>query len=273
MDELHARNIACVYGTVRRLVTGEQDGRRGRKTTARFKSHPIDENIARLPKLSNAAVATGHTLYPNTIVRDLEGARLLKSGFNSRKIGARILKGHWRGMPVHTLTLEERATCPTSCRHWRSCTGNHMQWAQRFAHGTEFELALVSEVVDIARANPRGFVVRLHQLGDFYSVRYVNIWRAMIETLPPLRVFGYTARWDDDIGRALQALVAQHWDRFALRFSNAPLGHLPTTVTIEHPIQLPADAFICPEQTERTESCSTCGACWSTTKRVAFLQH
>jgi hypothetical protein len=46
-----------------------------------------------------------------------------------------------------------------------------------------------------------------------------------------------------------------------------------STVTIESVRQKPADSFVCPEQTGRTESCSTCGLCWATKKRVAFLQH
>lgn len=35
----------------------------------------------------------------------------------------------------------------------------------------------------------------------------------------------------------------------------------------------PASAFVCPEQTNKTRCCATCGACWSTTKNVAFLEH
>jgi hypothetical protein len=38
--------------------------------------------------------------------------RLLKDGHQSRKIGKIIAKGHRRGWPIFTLTLEERATCP-----------------------------------------------------------------------------------------------------------------------------------------------------------------
>src|SRR5262249_24811065 len=34
-----------------------------------------------------------------------------------------------------TLTLEERATCPTTCRHWRDCYGNKMHRAQRWQRG------------------------------------------------------------------------------------------------------------------------------------------
>jgi hypothetical protein len=45
----------------------------------------------------------------------------------------------------------------------------------------------------------------------------------------------------------------------------------------ESPVQKPENAFICPAQWtpsgKKTECCATCALCWSTTKKVAFLQH
>jgi hypothetical protein len=232
---------------------------------------------ARLPAVDGPAMRGLRTMYPSTVVDAVDGVAVLKSGHNSPKIGAVILKGRWRGMPVYTLTLEERATCPVSCRHLRSCFGNKMQWAVRFNPGEALERRLVEDVVRLAAKHPRGFVVRVHVLGDFYSVRYVDLWRAMLETVPALHAFGYTARWDDELGARLRSLVREHWPRFAVRFSNAPAMGLPVTVSIELPVQRPPGAFICPEQHapsgRRAESCADCGACWSTRKAVAFLQH
>jgi hypothetical protein len=213
------------------------------------------------------------TMYPHTVV-PAGAADVLKSGHNSPKIGATILKGRWRGMPVYTLTLEERATCPVSCRHLRSCFGNQMQWAIRHDHThPDFERLLVANVVRLQSRHPRGFVVRLHALGDFFSVRYVQLWEALIETQSALRVFGYTARWEDEIGAELRRVVRKNWNRFAVRFSNAPSLGLPTTLSIELPIQCPPDTIICPEQMNQTESCSTCGFCWHSRRRIAFIQH
>jgi hypothetical protein len=60
-----------------------------------------------------------------------------------------------------------------------------------------------------------------------------------------------------------------------VRFINAPYPfEAPSTVSIEHPFQKPKEAVICPEQIGRTtESYSTWGLCWATTKRVAFVQN
>ena len=216
------------------------------------------------------------TVYPGTVRVPEAEDRILKSGENQPKIGGRVLKGRWKGMPVYTLTLEERATCPVSCRHLRSCFGNHMQWSHRWQHGATFERRLVENIVELARQHPRGFVVRVHVLGDFYSDRYVLLWRALIETVPQLNVFGYTARHDGDaITEALSSLIREHWGRFAVRFSNGKALHngLPLTETIELPVQKSAGAIVCPAQLGQTESCSTCGLCWHTRKTVAFVQH
>lgn len=272
MIALHRRGIACVYQTVRSIVNDKQDARHGRATTSRFALRPLSDKVARLPAIDSEAMRNLRTLYPTT-VRASGNEAVLKAGFHSSKIGGEVIKGPWRGMPIFTLTLEERATCPVSCRHLRSCYGNTMHFARRFIHGEQFERHLVENVVTLVKQYPYGFVIRLHVLGDFYSVRYVNLWRVLIESFPQVHVFGYTSRYDDDIGVALCGLVTDHWHRFAVRFSNAPDATMPATLSIELPVQRPADSFICPQQTGGTESCSTCAACWSTTKRVCFLQH
>jgi hypothetical protein len=91
-----------------------------------------------------------------------------------------------------------------------------------------------------------------------------------------LHIWGYTARWqikDDPIAAALVSIVGRQWDRFAIRFSNAPVPFAgPATISIEHPFQKPDDAIACPEQTGRTESCTTCALCWQSKRRIAFLE-
>lgn len=138
--------------------------------------------------------------------------------------------------------------------------------------GPDLEWKLTREVALLAIDHPN-FVVRLHGMGDFYSPGYVELWRTLLERHEGLHVFGYTARQDDAIADALRSLARDAgWSRFAMRFSNAPMT-TRATVTIEHAGQCPADSVVCPEQVGLTESCSTCGLCWQTEKRVAFLQH
>jgi hypothetical protein len=57
-----------------------------------------------------------------------------------------------------------------------------------------------------------------------------------------------------------------------MRVSNGPFP-LRSTVTIASVRQKPADSILCPEQVGKTESCSTCGLCWQSERRIAFLQH
>lgn len=246
----------------------------GPKRSSRHGSHGLSGKPFSMPAVDNRSIAEGRTLYQAAVV-DVAGLNnVLIAGVNSKKIGGVITKGPARGFPIYTLTLEERATCPTSCRHWRSCYGNAMHLAKRVRHGPEFEARLESELAILQSRHPGGFAVRLHVLGDFYSVEYVNLWRHFLFRFRSLFVFGFTARWErsDPIALALLLLVREEWGRFSVRFSNAPVDEC-STVSIEHPIQKPPDAIICPAQTGATESCGTCGLCWHSRRRIAFLQH
>jgi hypothetical protein len=220
------------------------------------------------------AVILAKTRFLKSVRNPGGDAPVLKSGEHSGKLGGRIMKGMWRGFPVYTLKLEERATCPSTCLHWRSCYGNNMPFAHRFKHGPALEERLLREVGGMCLTHPRGFAVRLHDLGDFYSVRYVKLWGAMLHAFPQLHCFGYTARIDpaDPISAEIAALVKHWWPRFAIRQSNGRGVHR-TTVSILHPDHCPPDAIVCPAQTGKTDTCSTCALCWSTDRRIAFVQH
>lgn len=248
--------------------------RKDREIHSRHAPKTVLDRCSKMPPVNHPALHGARTIYPSTVVGVCDLPNILVSGDNSRKIGSRIFKGWWKGFPVFTLTLEERATCPTSCAMWRSCYGNNMHFARRVRHGAAFEARLAEDVARLASLFPSGFAIRLHVLGDFYSVAYVDLWRALIEKFPNLHVFGFTARCDrgDAITRALVRLVVDYWPRAALRFSNAPTL-VASTVTIEHPFQTPPDAILCPAQVGRTKNCGTCALCWSTERRIAFLRH
>jgi len=215
------------------------------------------------------AIVDGRTIF-SASVRDPDGEPVLKSGMNNRKIGREVRKGRWAGMPIYTLTLEERATCPASCAFWRNCYGNKMNWARRFRHGGPLEEAIESELRALQRRFPRGFVVRLHVLGDFFSADYAYGWLAWLQMFPALRVFGFTA-WprNSAIGDAVRVVTRLEPDRFWVRVSGGE--GMRSTVTVQRG-QVPADAVLCPFETGQTDTCGTCGLCWTTSKRIAFLE-
>ena len=244
------------------------------KAKRRFLDHkPPFVGIKRMAA-DHPSVVTGTTLYPARVAAPERGM-LFKSGQHSRKIGGNVTKGRWSGMPIYTLTLEERATCPRDCSHWSTCFGGKMNWSVRWRHGAQLEEYIKFDILALARRHPRGFVVRLHVLGDFYSVEYVDLWARMLDAHPALRVFGYTARdpVGDPIGVRLDTLSRTRWDRFAMRFSNRWLPER-SALTLWKPGGVPAHAgVICPAQTGKTECCGTCGLCWQTTKTIFFQVH
>lgn len=242
-------------------------------TLSRFAKLPgFHDRKKRAPVLM-AADAQG-TRYKKTVVSPLETKELLLSGFNNIKLGRDVRKGKFRGYFIFKATLEERATCPSTCAHWRDCYGNNMPFAKRLQHGPELEARLPAEITRLLKVRGRkGVMVRLHELGDFYSVAYVELWGQMLDDNPNLACWGYTARMPGtEIGDAIAAQIARHGDRFAIRYSDGGLA-TNSTVSIETEADCPPDAFVCPEQTGRTKACATCGACWATNRNVAFIAH
>jgi hypothetical protein len=148
------------------------------------------------------AYRTGRSIFPSRVFDPDEVQRVLKDGHQSRKIGKFVTKGKMRGFPIFTLTLEERATCPRTCLAWGECYGNAMHAAERIVAGPALETALWDELAALQQLHPGGFLVRLHVLGDFYSLDYAQLWHEALEAYPALHIFGYTARPpQSDIGQ------------------------------------------------------------------------
>lgn len=228
-------------------------------------------------KDDHPAVVEGRTLFPSRVVSPDSVVNVLKSGAHSRKIGPRVTKGKWRGFPIFTLTLEERKTCPRTCQHWNDCYGTGMPFPHRYAHGPELIAKLDGELAALQSRFPDGYVVRLHILGDFYSLGYVETWFDWLDEFPALHIFGYTA-WPvtTPIGRAIQFVRDRFFERFAVRTSDGGLKD-GSTISLT-----PADAgkrgkiaggYICPAQTKQTDCCATCGICWASRVNIAFHAH
>ena len=158
----------------------------------RHGSVPSGSRAVLLPSHHPAARA-GRSIFPSRVFDPDELPALLKSGHNSRKIGRQVTKGPCKGQPIYTLTLEERASCPRSCREWLGCYGNNMQAAERVVHAPPLIAALRIELAALAARHPAGFLVRLHVLGDFWSVEYVDSWADALARHPGLTLFGFTS--------------------------------------------------------------------------------
>lgn len=273
--EQQARNMRCY----RRELGNMRAKTRALKSKRRFTDHADpDPDSVRGLKPDNPAVLEGRTMFPSTVVNPADSPALLVSGANSRKLGDRVTKGKWAGFPIFQLSLEERATCPKSCHHWLTCYGNGMPQARRHRHGPELVNYLRAELTDLQEDHPKGFVVRLHVLGDFYSLDYVRAWQGFLDTFPALHIFGYTA-WpkDSEIGAAILGLTESRWDRFAVRFSSAAVESQGATALWRKPEDLTDwPGIICPAQTGKTDCCGTCALCWAESakdKTIGFIAH
>lgn len=253
--------------TLTRFVKTKHDEEQP-KRQRRQRRQPRLPGIGTLPYINE-----GRTKFPKTVKSVEEVSNLLVTGHSNVKIGRDVRKARHRGFWIYTLSLEERKTCPSSCRHWQTCYGNNMPFAQRVDHtDPRFLPKLASEVANLCLKR-KGILIRLHALGDFYSTEYVEFWMRMLRTYSNLAVYGYTARHPTtEIGNMVFMMNERWRDRCMIRFSDGCLPEM-STVSIGTEEGCPPNAFICPEQTDKTRCCATCGACWSTRKNVAFLEH
>lgn len=192
---------------------------------------------------------------------------ILKPGTNNKKLGGRVLVGPLKNAVLYSLSLEERATCPTECLLWDTCYGNNMPFAHRYDHTHPDFLVQLQHATEALCRSHKKVLLRLHVLGDFYSVDYVHHWRRMLEDNPELHLYGYTAHApDSEIGREIHNLSLQYgWHRVAIRFSGF---EGPRGTTVGRNI-----GMTCPEQTGAVKSCADCGACWNGEDHIDFIPH
>ena len=205
---------------------------------------------------------------------------ILKPGSNNKKLGFKVNSKRWKGKKLYSLTLVERDTCPTSCHHWNDCYGNNMPFAHRFSiEGLTDKLEI--EIAALMNKHPQGIVIRLHVLGDFYSIDYVNFWEDMLFKYPNLCIFGYTGRDIIEllstnesylgIGQAIYLMNNRFNERCVIRFSRSKEYDHDCLYAAEESFE--GASFDCPEQTGKVKSCADCGLCWTTKKTVRFLSH
>lgn len=241
-------------------------------------SGPVERRaVDLLPR--NAAVVEGRTIFVSRVFDAGERDRVLVRGFHNAKIGDFVTKGAWKDMKIFTLTLEERATCPRSCAVWAACYGNGMPMSARVRYTRGLMLSLEAELEELAEEYPRGFVVRLHVLGDFPDLPYLDRWAVWLARFPQLRVWGYTAHPEvSAIGRRIRTLNAGHPDRWSVRFSVAPDAALSPmqAAAVWTNDAMRSEGVVCPQELGKTQTCGTCALCWNPNaaeKRILFLGH
>ena len=239
----------------------------------KFAAVPMGEAGTLAPK-----EATG-TAFPDRVFTPDGNEAVFKDGCNNSKIGGDVLVGRLKGAYIATLTLEERASCPPTCALWQQCYGNSMPWARRWAHGPELEEHIEFEVEDMCGKHDL-VLIRLHVLGDFYSLDYIKLWARLLDTYDNLHVFGFTA-WKPNtpLGEAVRTLRKVYPDRFMIRHSN--ISGRWGSVTIPFPTEEKAigDIIVCPEQLDMMAGgkdgrhCGNCAACWSCSNPIGFILH
>ena len=218
------------------------------------------------------------TIYPKSIKTPVSHKlKLLKPGSNNKKLGNIVTAKKWTGKRMFSLTLVERITCPESCHHWDDCYGNNMPFAHRF-NTIGLLHALEDEVAALSKKYPEGIVIRLHVLGDFYSISYVAFWERMLELYPNVCIYGYTARWYEPIQKAIAAMNRKWSNRCVIRYSRNR-AYIPSEDILRDSWKFAAEesyvgpTFTCPEQLGTLPDCASCGACWIANKTVKFLSH
>jgi hypothetical protein len=212
------------------------------------------------------------TKFQKSIKDITEDIFILKSGAYNKKLGTYVTGKKHNGKHIYSLTLVERETCPTSCFHWDDCYGNHMPFAHRFKTNGLMD-KLRQEIPYLTFKHRKGILIRLHVLGDFFSVEYVNFWAEMLQTYPTLAVFGYTAREEkSDMGKAVAQMNLTFLHRSDIRFStNKEYKEGGNMYSANDKFE--GKAFYCPEQLNKVENCATCGLCWTSKKTVKFITH
>lgn len=252
-------------------------------TARRFTDKPdLDPTAVRELPPDHLAMVESRTLFPNTVVTVDENFedRLLVSGRESRKLGETITKGQFKGYALYQLSLEERATCPADCEARSFCYGNGMQFGRRHRIVDEdfFFVLIEDEIREILSVEKHGLMVRLHVLGDFPSVSYVERWAKELASHPRLACFGYTHRkTHDDIGRAIAKVKARYPDRFRIRWSATKPAEDSAVITTRRPeTARVAEGIVCPAQRDATACCASCALCWDKFARketIVFVKH
>lgn len=229
-----------------------------------------------------------HTIYGKNVVEWALGDRepLKPAADNNKFRQTTITRRDFAGASMYSLTLEERHTCSATCGQLKTCYGNNMPFAKRYVFTAELADAIDQQLERLTRK--RRIVVRLHVLGDFFSVEYVMFWHRMLIKYPNLAVFGYT-HWPHitEQGRAVLFLNQQFPGRCVIKRSLDLLAQIGVaeqnkgyTIVVKSWDDTPKGWIRCPAQLDHerngddaTVGCANCAICIDTDRNVVFKEH
>lgn len=111
-----------------------------------------------------------------------------------------------RGILVGVFTLPAQLTCPRRdvCTNWCYASvgpylfpapANHAHSNYRISRSNEFIDLMVAEIQDLiekGRKQNKKVYIRLHDSGDFYDDRYINMWKELISCFGGVQFYCYT---------------------------------------------------------------------------------
>jgi len=233
------------------------------------------------------------TIFPKTILdmaKEKTSLSVFKSASTNKKLSGikdtgksagkagkynRITRGKYKGYRMYALTLVERETCSTACEHWHDCYGNNLYLAKRYRLDLD---RLKSDLDKLAQKEKGKFILRLHILGDFSTVEYIQFYLDSLVRYPDMVIFGYSRSWDNPELRPLLDQLQNH-NRVHLRYSGMKSETMTAlSMDSDYTKKLVADkkAFVCPVQAgSKIDACMDCGLCFNprVSTPVAFITH
>ena len=150
-----------------------------------------------------------------------------------------------------------------------------MPFAHRFEVNEAFMLRLESDIEYYVEKYPEGILIRLHVLGDFESIQYIEFWNRMLHTYSSIAIYGYTRNHITSKYEHIRALGYKtiavrniHKDRFAIRFSNKLDDEFSANSR-----EITNEGITCLAQVKANVSCSDCTLCWASKKQIGFITH
>ena len=213
---------------------------------------------------------------------ELRHTSLLKAG--NSKTGTQGNYGAVRitkGLPVHDCP-DATPACSRACYALKFATWGTLKQGiaghySRLAHEDPERLyqLLRRDVQATLVYEPDGFLLRVHEAGDFVSPAHAAVYVRLAAEYPAVTFFGYSRAWTNQ-SIVPHLITLNELPNVTIRESideSRPTGTGLAPVAYFGPKEMePAGPFRCPEQLGGPK-CADCGLCWRVNRPVVFQQH